>query len=266
MALTGLHLAGSYKDDRDFGLKVSENNPLRKGEDLSGLRAHLDKKNSLAIGYGFDLLVPVHTNDVISNYLATISSDAWSSFTANDELLLDQLRGLRNKLTDAEKKNPPTDYLQKLTDVQSQLSLNLYFEKNASDLLRLMLDNEYEPIVRDRLSQYGMTLPECKERAVLVSLAYQTPKYLGNGLMTAMQNDDRAEAWFEIRYNSNTEPAGIADGVAKRHYYEADLFGLYDDGVNPASGSGMNDENALGAFRVYTRQRKPGSERNCCLY
>lgn len=56
--LTGLHTTyaqGFYQAERNFGLKVSENNPLRQG-DPSGLIPHQDGKGSIAIGYGYDLL------------------------------------------------------------------------------------------------------------------------------------------------------------------------------------------------------------------
>jgi hypothetical protein len=60
MALTGLHTdwqQGSYKADRDYRLKVLEDNELRKGTNLKGLRPHLDKiGSSIVIGYGLDLL------------------------------------------------------------------------------------------------------------------------------------------------------------------------------------------------------------------
>jgi hypothetical protein len=60
MPLTKLHnsawITGSYVGDRDFLLKVAENNELRRGTDLSGLAPHFDGKVSLALGYGFDLL------------------------------------------------------------------------------------------------------------------------------------------------------------------------------------------------------------------
>lgn len=50
-------------------------------------------------------------------------------------------------------------------------------------------------------------------------------------LLDALQQVNRPEAWFEIRYNSNKERTtnpNIAPGIAKRRYYESDLFNLYD--------------------------------------
>ena len=47
---------GSYEADRNFEIKRAENDPLRAGTDLRGLNPHTDGVNSVAIGYGFDLL------------------------------------------------------------------------------------------------------------------------------------------------------------------------------------------------------------------
>lgn len=77
-----------------------------------------------------------------------------------------------------------------------------------------------------------------RERAVLLSLAYQgiigfysnrKPKFpaLGNALIM----NDRPLVWYYIRYNAfggdeeNTE-------LVKKRYFESELFGLYDQGVN----------------------------------
>lgn len=69
-------------------------------------------------------------------------------------------------------------------------------------------------------------IPESSERAALFSLAWNGPSLLGPKLKAAVLAGDRAEAWYEIRYNSN----GIAlEGIANRRYVEADLFNLYDN-------------------------------------
>ena len=68
-------------------------------------------------------------------------------------------------------------------------------------------------------------IPDSDERAALFSLAWNAPSLLGPKLKAAITGGDRAEAWYEIRYNSN----GIAlSGIANRRYVEADQFNLYD--------------------------------------
>jgi GH24 family phage-related lysozyme (muramidase) len=70
-------------------------------------------------------------------------------------------------------------------------------------------------------------IPESDERMALFSLAYNNPRLLGPGLKAAIEEGDRAEAWFQIRYYSNGG-ASAGQGIANRRYVEADLFGLYD--------------------------------------
>lgn len=69
-------------------------------------------------------------------------------------------------------------------------------------------------------------IPESSERAALFSLAWNNPSLLGPKLKAAVLSGDRAEAWYEIRYNSNGG-ASASDGIANRRYVEADQFDLY---------------------------------------
>ncbi|MEW5993460.1 MAG: calcium-binding protein, partial [Candidatus Zixiibacteriota bacterium] len=109
-----------------------------------------------------------------------------------------------------------------------------------------------------------------KERIALLSLTFNSPAsggvptILGQQLQNALKNDNRAEAWYEIRYNSNkggwqeinqglayNEKGGA--GVAKRRFMEADLFGLYDEGVTTAN---ISDEQAKDIYRMYTNHKR----------
>jgi len=113
-----------------------------------------------------------------------------------------------------------------------------------------LMTNIYEPKVNNWLSG----IPDSRERTALVSLAWNqndNSPLLGKGLKAAIENGDRAEAWYEIRYNSNSagQPSNIRNGIAKRRYFEADTFGPYNDTA------ANNDEDAKGVFRVYTRHR-----------
>ncbi len=91
---------------------------------------------------------------------------------------------------------------------------------------------------------------QSNERIVLVSLAYNAKadektgfsSLLGNKLKAAIVAGDRAEAWYEIRYDSN------GDGQhASRRYKESEQFGLYNDVNN------VTDDDAKVAYRMYTR-------------
>jgi len=56
---------------------------------------------------------------------------------------------------------------------------------------------------------------------------YNNIPQTNSSLIRAILNDNRAEAWYEIRYNTNG--GDNRNGIAKRRYYEAELFGLYGD-------------------------------------
>lgn len=93
------------------------------------------------------------------------------------------------------------------------------------------------------------------EHIALLSLSFNTKSgstsLLGPGLRNAIEMGNRAEAWFEIRYGSNSanQPDNIRDGIAKRRYYEAEIFGLYDNPNN------VSVAEAKQVLQMYTRHR-----------
>jgi GH24 family phage-related lysozyme (muramidase) len=68
-------------------------------------------------------------------------------------------------------------------------------------------------------------IPDSREREALFSLCWNGPSLLGPKLKAAIESGDRAEAWYEIRYNSN---GNAIAGLANRRYVEAETFGLFD--------------------------------------
>ena len=235
MALTNLHtdwILGTYEADRDLSIKISENDPLRQGNDLTDLKPYYDIKamngGSIAIGYGFDLLV--HSNAQINSYLAAAGLGALST---HDAQLLDQAR--------------TTHTAPNIMSVQSQLTLNLGSEPNATKLLDAYITSTAEVQVTSFLTNLGITWGPSKERAALISLAYNNPALLGDGLATALVNNNRAEAWWEIRYSSNGGQSP-SQGIANRRNRESDLFNLYNADPTPEV-----EANAI--YRMYTKHR-----------
>ena len=76
-----------------------------------------------------------------------------------------------------------------------------------------------------RIDGWLAGIPQSREREALFSLCWNAPGLLGPKLRSAIEAGDRAEAWYEIRYNSNGN--GMA-GLANRRYVEAETFGLFD--------------------------------------
>jgi len=57
----------------------------------------------------------------------------------------------------------------------------------------------------------------------LASLFFNGSNTIGTGLLTALADNNKAEAWYQIRYQTNSAQD---PGVATRRYQESQLFGL----------------------------------------
>lgn len=128
--------------------------------------------------------------------------------------------------------------------LKSILKENLPFHINkqeAQKILRLLIDKKrldlakkiYKPIpkVTNNKVKEELAIEEHKknlnsyEDLVILSLYYNTPKLIGEGLRTALKENNRFKVWFEIRYRSN---GGKSKGIAKRRFAESNIFGLFD--------------------------------------
>jgi hypothetical protein len=149
----------------------------------------------------------------------------------------------------------------------------------SAELLRLVLDGGYtvpgadgtpvsynggyEKLLDSWLTATGLATTQSglmdhtsNERIALLSLAFNSKTYgndqpntpwndiglptlLGPKLTNALRNDDRAEVWYEIRYDSGTDA---------RRFLEADTFGLYNSGP-------LGEEDYKSAYRMLTRHR-----------
>lgn len=104
-------------------------------------------------------------------------------------------------------------------------------------------------------------IPESSERAALFSLTWNAPSLLGPKLKAAIEGGDRAEAWYEIRYNSlsSSLPSNLKPAIANRRYVEADQFDLYhNDGraswkeaVDAGNMLAVHHESVLGYEAAY---------------
>ena len=100
-----------------------------------------------------------------------------------------------------------------------------------------------------------LNMPLSDERAALVSVTYN--RGAGRidthmqGFTDAVADGDRAEAWYQLRYNSrgtNPDP-DVELGIRSRRGMEAQAFGLYDDPQN------VTADEARGVYRMLQLHR-----------
>jgi len=121
-------------------------------------------------------------------------------------------------------------------------------ETQARTLLKNVIENEYADALKSRIgTTLYNNLANSKELIALMSIYYQNPSAIQKPLIDALAANNnagnRAEAWYEIRYNMNYSDA---DWLANRRYKEANEFSLYN---NPDS---ITPDEAKEVMRMYT--------------
>ncbi|MBZ0094469.1 MAG: hypothetical protein K8H75_03685, partial [Sulfuricella sp.] len=225
MTITGLHVltsstdatsTTSYEYFRNEGIKQSENDPL-KNLVPGNLGLHADSVGHLAIGYGYDLYARSAATSAATLAPYLVSG---TTITARQIAYLEALRtGTALALTGDPLDNKiPTR--QQVSDAWSNVTL-------ASEVKATELLNAVAATFESKIS--SSLLGNSKERAAVISATYNVgglgamPK-----LQAALESDNRAEAWFEIRYNLNGGTSE-SQGIANRRYRESNLLGLYGD-------------------------------------
>src|SRR6266545_1225660 len=215
-----------YFDQRYFFILFQEESGIPK------LEPYLDSRGVPTIGVGFNLRVPANQSVIFAALgVTSLATQA--------------------KLISAFSKTYGTtaDLRQAIYAIFPQFQ----FANEAQ--LRSVFDqiaNQRETDLTASLAGLGQNIPpNSSERIALMSLAWTNPNLIGDKLYGVLQRGNRAEAWFEIRYNSNLgatslNPPADAAGLANRRYRESDLFGLFNDPLN------VSEADAREALGMYT--------------
>ncbi len=213
----------------------------------SNLKAILD-------GMGFDTTKNATASE--KNYIAQI----YNLIAQNPNVSKSGMTALKNRL----------DAIMAARANQYNISRNKFeYLTNAEvkTTYDLIVEDTYEKRLSGWLGETSTTMytvvPKSFERIALLSLTYNG--FLGSyetknrqtgvvkitavgspSLRKAILSGNRAEAWYEIRYNTNSKNEF---GVAKRHFFEAELYGLYDDPAN------VGLEEAKQVYRMIEKNR-----------
>lgn len=203
----------AYGQMRDTIIKVLENPFLARGQQSALYGNIYDVLGNPTVGYGYDLTQ--HGMDAIRAALTSAFQGAGADALLAEGLeKIEAWKGGSLSARDLCAWRPTSPFLD---------------DARATRLLAEVVDATYEPALDSAVARRapGVTVPQSKERAALVSLVFNGGSgMIGPGLGAALKARDRAECWWQIRWASN---GGNNTGIATRRAYEGTLFGLYEN-------------------------------------
>jgi len=209
---------------------------------------YVDNKGFLTIGIGFNL----HDSTVrvkVFTDLLNLTLDEYGNSARN---YIDQLSttiGTAGKtLTDVKKildawkldydtnKNNPISSFK--IPPPTSITIEAKNGKTAETRINEFFENNFAQTYENYIPT---SVPNSIERIALFSAAYNSPSLIGTGIKTALASGNRADAYYELVYNSGAP--------YWRRYMEGALFGLYND---PGS---ITESEALSVLKMYTKNR-----------
>jgi len=182
------------------------------------------------IGYGLALYSKSSGAKVSTAFSDIEKADI--TISAADDIIFEQIKTAMQ----ATPRNNTT-----IHNLVNQLTLDLGDEETGQTVFSHTI-GRYETAVKNKIGNTLYTeLENSKELIALVDIAYNGGAVLlGPGLRHALTHENRAEVWFQIRYDSNGGQSRIdfGKGIANRRVAESDVFGLYDE---TPSAEGMKD-------------------------
>lgn len=212
-----------YTSIRFWDLVVLEN---------QNLQSYHDSSNIPSIGIGFDLQIGVVLDKVLTQFgVGAGETDFIGRVTAAVSVKYTTDAAVQTVLNGLMAQRALTH-----PDARTQFA---FTSNNEMKLVFDQLTDTYEGIVNN-----NFTLANSTERVAFFSLAYNGgDAILGPGLQAAWESGDRAETWYQIRYQSNGDKSL---GQAARRMVESDEFNL-------KTTDHFSQTDALLAFRMYTK-------------
>ncbi|WP_107946098.1 hypothetical protein [Campylobacter concisus] len=205
-------------------------------EKAEGFREKLyyDGKNIATIGCGF--------NVTLKEILKKVCDEIYSGPKMSEEEftgLLNTINGVGVK-TDENLRSKVSEYLEGIKTEDKKSTKFGKFELDDDQIINIL--PEVVEIFRDGLNKklaYTPISPQeskidkysigSKEYIALMSMTYNNPSLVGDGLKAHLRAKNRFGAWYEIRYKSNGDNE---IGIAKRRFIESNEFGLFESNAN----------------------------------
>lgn len=215
----------------DFKNKLRD--ALKKAEDFI-YELYYDTNKIATIGCGF--------NVTLKDILQKVCDKKYSDPKMDEKEfigLLNTINGVKVK-TDENLRSKVSEYLDGIKTKDGKKLKFSAFELDDNQIGDIL--PEVVEIFRDGLNKklaYTSISPQEKkidensigsrEYIALMSMTYNNPSLVGNGLKAYLRAKNRFGAWYEIRYKSNGDNN---IGIAKRRFIESNEFGLFESNEN----------------------------------
>ena len=215
----------------DFKNKLRD--ALKKAEDFI-YELYYDTNKIATIGCGF--------NVTLKDILQKVCDKKYSDPKMDEKEfigLLNTINGVKVK-TDENLRSKVSEYLDGIKTKDGKKLKFSAFELDDNQIGDIL--PEVVEIFRDGLNKklaYTSISPQEKkidensigsrEYIALMSMTYNNPSLVGNGLKAHLRAKNRFGAWYEIRYKSNGDNN---IGIAKRRFIESNEFGLFESNEN----------------------------------
>ena len=206
---------------------------LKDAEDFI-YELYYDTNKIATIGCGF--------NVTLKDILQKVCDEIYSEPKMNEKEfagLLNTINGIWIK-TDENLRSKVSEYLESIKTKDGKSAKFGEFkldDKQIGDILPEVIEN-FRDGLNKKLAYTSISPQESKidkysigskEYIALMSMTYNNPSLIGNGLKAHLRAKNRFGAWYEIRYKSN---AGNEIGIAKRRFAESNEFGLFESSEN----------------------------------
>ena len=206
---------------------------LKDAEDFI-YELYYDTNKIATIGCGF--------NVTLKDILQKVCDEIYSEPKMNEKEfagLLNTINGIWIK-TDENLRSKVSEYLESIKTKDGKSAKFGEFkldDKQIGDILPEVIEN-FRDGLNKKLAYTSISPQEKKidensigsrEYIALMSMTYNNPSLVGNGLKAYLRAKNRFGAWYEIRYKSN---AGNEIGIAKRRFAESNEFGLFESSEN----------------------------------
>ena len=229
--LKGVHTISNTREKlKDFLLKVEGN------------RSHIyaDSKGIPTIGIGYAF------NKDISKIIEDLKNAGYTVSAQEKKNLVKLLDAKNNEFAKTSDPKQRKKQVQAHIDDYYNASDNIVLDTTQiKNLLDTILPG-YETPVKTFINGTNIT-ENSDEYIALVSLNYNGVFAGSDSLKFAIKNNNRAEAWYEIRYNTNYGTSR-GRGIANRRVKESNMFHLY-----PSSNTTEDDYKQI--FNMYTKHK-----------